>query len=76
MLRLFKLEGLKSVYLDKDIVKMRLGGESTRSLKNTIIGNREVLEAWKMNGLKPPLKFYLARPFKKVKQLIYTKPDN
>ena len=69
MLRLFKCQGLRTAYIDKDIVRMRLGGESTKSWKNILIGNREVLKAWKMNNLTPPLKFYIARPVKKIKQL-------
>jgi glycosyltransferase involved in cell wall biosynthesis len=70
MLRAFKVHGYKSHHLNQFIVKMRVGGESTKSLKNVLIGNKEVKTAWQMNGLKPPLSFWFLRFVKKVLQLV------
>ena len=69
MFRMFKVHQYKNFFIDKVIVKMRMGGESTKSWKNIIIGNKEVLLAWKMNSIIPPLKFYYLRPLKKIRQL-------
>lgn len=71
MLRMLKIHKYKSVHLDKILVKMRLGGESTAGLHNIILNNKEVSKAWEMNDLKPPLKFYFKRPIKKIKQLLF-----
>jgi glycosyltransferase involved in cell wall biosynthesis len=69
MFRMFKIHDYKTIYLNKRIVKMRLGGESTQ-FHNLILNNKEVLEAWKMNNLNPPIKFFFKRPLKKILQLI------
>jgi hypothetical protein len=47
---------------------MRMGGESTKSIKNVLIGNKEMAVAWKMNNLKPPFYFWFLRFIKKVVQ--------
>lgn len=70
MLRAFKLHGYKPFFLNSFIVNMRVGGESTKSLKNVLLANREVLLSWKMNNLKPPFKFWLLRITKKILQFI------
>ena len=54
MLRCFKVANLKSFFLDKYIVKMQLGGKTNASLSNIIKGNREILNAWKINGFHLP----------------------
>lgn len=69
MLRVLKQNKYKALHIDQTIVKMRLGGESTKGLHNLILNNKEVLKAWKMNNLTPPLKFYIKRPLKKILQL-------
>jgi glycosyltransferase involved in cell wall biosynthesis len=70
MFRAFKVHGYKPRYLNKFIVNMRVGGESTRSFKNVLIGNKEVGIAWKMNNMKPPLKFWFLRLMKKIFQIV------
>ncbi len=69
MLRAIKVHKYKATYLEKNLVKMRLGGESTSGLHNILLNNKEVLQAWRMNNLTPPIKFYIKRPWKKIKQL-------
>ncbi len=71
MLRMLKVNGYKSRHLPEVLVRMRLGGESTASWRNIVIGNREVLQAWRMNGLRPPLRLLLIRPVRKLSQLLF-----
>jgi glycosyltransferase len=70
MLRAFKIHNYKPYYLNKFIVNMRMGGESTKNLKNILIGNKEITLAWKMNNLKPPVYFWFLRFIKKVFQYL------
>ncbi|MBP1652892.1 MAG: family 2 glycosyl transferase [Bacteroidetes bacterium] len=70
MLRAFRVNNYKPYFLDKTIVKMRMGGESTRSIKNIMLGNREIMQAWKMNKLPVPALLYAYRVAKKLKQLV------
>ena len=60
MLRFIEKGGFSSNYLPLTMVKMRLGGESTGSIKNIIKGNKNVLKAFQKNGYKIP-HFYLIR---------------
>ena len=69
MFRAFKGHHYKPYHLNKFVVNMRVGGESTKSIKNVLIGNKEVRLAWEMNGMKPSLRFWLLRITKKVRQL-------
>ena len=66
MLRLFKKHHFTSKYLPKLFVKMRLGGSTNKSWKNIILGNREILKAWKLNGFSAPL---LLMPYRMLKRL-------
>ena len=69
MFRAFKVHHYKPYHLNKFVVNMRVGGESTKSFKNVLIGNKEVRIAWEMNGKRPNLRFWLLRITKKVLQL-------
>lgn len=65
MLRLIEGRNLKVNYVDRCLVCMRLGGESTRSLSNIIKGNREVIKAFKINGMRVPSPlFFIIRRIK------------
>lgn len=70
MLRFFEKCKITSSYVDEVFVKMRIGGESNRSIKNIIKANMESYKAWKANGLYiNPLRFLL-KPFSKIIQFI------
>ena len=70
MLRFFEKCKITSSYVDEVFVKMRIGGESNRSIKNIIKANMESYRAWKANGLYiNPLRFLL-KPFSKIIQFI------
>ena len=69
MLRIFAINQTKSVYLDKTLVVMRSGGTSTKSLKNIILSNYEVLKSFKENNLKINLIYIIIKIFKKILQI-------
>jgi len=71
MLRMFKIHGYKSVYLNKYIVRMRVGGISTSGWRSYWITTKELKRAWEMNGLAFPRLLYFIRPVKKLGQLIF-----
>lgn len=50
MLRFFEVHGISSLFLNITFVKMRYGGESTRSLKNILRGNRNIIRAFRKNN--------------------------
>jgi glycosyltransferase involved in cell wall biosynthesis len=51
VLRLFSQPGFKAAYLPRVLVKMRLGGESNRSLKNILRKSREDYHALRRTGV-------------------------
>jgi len=78
MLRFIEKHRIHVEYLDEVLVRMRYGGESTGSLKKIIEGNRNVLRAFKKNGipvsplypvlrLLPKLKQFIIKPMRKPK---------
>jgi glycosyltransferase len=68
MLRAFKRNVFKSMYINRLIVRMRLGGATNRSLINILSGNKEIIHAWKNNQLTPPFYLMLIRFYKRMKQ--------
>ncbi|MEY2922732.1 MAG: hypothetical protein RL108_1358 [Bacteroidota bacterium] len=66
MLRVFKKYNFKTKYINRLITKMRLGGATNQSFSNIVNQNKEILKAWKNNGLYAP--FYLM-PLRIVKRL-------
>ncbi len=67
MLRIFKKHNFKSKYINKVIVKMRLGGATNQSFSNIKKQNIEILKTWKHNQLKLP---FLLMPLRIIKRLI------
>ena len=66
MLRFIEVAGLRSRYINRYFVKMRMGGESTGSLRNIIRGNRSILCALRDNGFHPSPLFILIRMLPKL----------
>lgn len=50
MLRLIEKYHICIKYVDRYMVKMRVGGESTGSIQNIIKGNKNIIKAFKKNG--------------------------
>jgi len=67
MLRMLLKNALKATYIPEVLVKMRVGGESNHSLKNSLQANREDAKAWKKNDLHP---HFYTRWLKPVSKLI------
>jgi len=68
MLRIFKNHKFNSKYLNRLMVRMRLGGASNAGLSSVIKQNIEVLDAWKKNNLKCPFYLMPLRVLKKANQ--------
>jgi glycosyltransferase len=59
--------------LDEYIVKFKLGGTSTKSIKNIIQQNNECIAAWKDNGVRIPFYTIPFKIFRKLEQVIRAK---
>lgn len=68
MLRIFKKGSFQSKYINRLIVKMRLGGATNKSFRNILNGNKEILKAWVNNGITPPWTLMPLRVIKRVCQ--------
>lgn len=68
MLRLFKLHQFNCIYLNKYIVRMRLGGMTSGGFKSRILQNIEIYRSWRLNKLKMPLLLFPFRFVNKIKQ--------
>ena len=68
MLRFLEKYKVSSCYIDKVLVKMRIGGESNKRIINILKANLESYRAWQVNGLKiNPLRILL-KPLSKIIQ--------
>jgi len=52
VLRIFSIAETSFIYLEREIVKMRLGGVSTSGLMSNYTLNKEILESCRNNGIK------------------------
>lgn len=68
MLRFFEKHKIRIAYLPRVLVKMRMGGESNRSLANIIKGNINILRAFWKNGIFVTPFYTLRRAWGKMKQ--------
>lgn len=69
LFRFFYKGRIHARYLPYTIVRFRLGGASNRSLAHIWRANKEVEEAWRMNGEEPPTLLALRKPLRKLAQL-------
>jgi glycosyltransferase len=70
MLRVIYKNKINVSYLNKILVKMRLGGKSTASINNRIIANKEDRKAWEKNGLTPYFFTTKMKPIRKIYQFL------
>lgn len=70
MLRIFKKHTFKSKYINRLIIKMRLGGATNQNFSNIVNQNKEILKAWKNNDIKAPFYLMPLRIFKRLVQFI------
>ena len=70
MLRFLEKYNISTVFYDRFIVKMRLGGESTGSLKRIIRGNKNVIRAFKKNNIRVSFLYPVYRLVPKLFQFL------
>lgn len=70
MLRFIHKNKIVLGYLNRTIVKMRMGGVSNASLSNRIKANREDKRAWLINDLKPKTFTLILKPLSKLGQFL------
>lgn len=70
MLRFIHKHRIKLSYLERVIVKMRVGGMSNISFKNRIKANMEDRKAWKMNNMTPRFYTLWLKPLRKIVQYV------
>ena len=68
MLRFIEKHQLKWGYIAEPLVRMRLGGATSKSIKNMIKGNKECIKAFKQNNIKVSPFYSLIRLTPKLKQ--------
>jgi len=68
MLRFTELKKIKLVYFAEPLVKMRIGGTTSKNLNNICRGNLECLQAFKKNGIKVSILYPLQRLIPKIRQ--------
>ena len=73
MLRLIDKYHICIKYVDRYMVKMRVGGESTGSIQNIIKGNKNIIKAFKKNGVSVSLFYPIIRLFPKAVNLMKCK---
>lgn len=66
--RVIKHPNLKTLYLRSILVRMQLGGISTRGFKSTLILNREVIRALRSNGIYTNILMILSKYPRKILQ--------
>ena len=70
MLRFIERHGLKTHYIAEPLVRMRLGGATSKNLKNVIKGNKECIRAFEKNDMSAPLLYSIRRLAPKLKQFV------
>lgn len=68
LLRLIHVNNIKLVYLDKYVIKMRVGGKSNESVKNRVNANKEDRKAWEDNRVNPYFFTLILKPLRKISQ--------
>ncbi|KAA1259829.1 PGL/p-HBAD biosynthesis glycosyltransferase [Rubripirellula obstinata] len=68
MVRLMFRHKIQVGYIPEVTVKMRVGGKSNASLRNRLIANQLDRQAWRVNGLRPPMFLRISKPLQKLPQ--------
>lgn len=68
MLRMLYKHSLKACYINRVLVKMRVGGVSNSSISNRIRANKDDRKAWKINGLQAAWYTLYLKPLSKLMQ--------
>ncbi len=68
MLRLMEKNRIRTGYLQRPLVRMRVGGRAN-TIRGMLRGNREILHAFAANGLRPSAGLFVRRPLARLGQL-------
>jgi glycosyltransferase involved in cell wall biosynthesis len=68
MLRILKVKSVNSKHINFTMVKMRLGGATSKNISNIIKQNIEIFDAWKLNKVLMPYNFYFVKLLKRIRQ--------
>ena len=66
MLRLIEKYRISNCYIDHCLVMMREGGESNGKLSNIIKGNRNIMRAFRKNGIQVSMFYPVRRLLPKI----------
>jgi glycosyltransferase involved in cell wall biosynthesis len=69
MLRIFGVFKVKAKYLNKNLLNMRDGGTSTKSIKNILISNIEALNVLKIYNIDYRIYFIFLKILRKISQI-------
>jgi glycosyltransferase len=70
MLRFIHRYDVEPAYLPGVLVKMRVGGQSNKSLKNRLLARKEDRKAWIINNLRPSWYTFYLKPARKLIQFL------
>ena len=70
MIRFLVKHRITTTYLNKIIVKMRIGGASNKSISGRLKANRMDRKAWAVNGIKPYPWTVFLKPIRKIGQWV------
>jgi glycosyltransferase len=70
MLRFLEKHAISTHYIDETIVKMRYGGASTSSIRGIILGNKNVLRAFRKNEINVGPFYTIRRFIFKISQFV------
>lgn len=73
MIRFLANHKIKSFYINKYLVRMRSGGESNGSVKNILLGNQNIMRAFRENGVTAAPAYPVFRLMPKVMQMLKIK---
>lgn len=77
MLRFIEKNKISTYFLNEFIVKMRMGGASTGSIHNIMLGRKDILRAFKKNGYKiNAFTYYTKRIIPKILNVFITMVHN
>ena len=69
MLRFIEKNKISTSYLNRNMVSMRIGGESTSGIKSLLKSRKQLHKAFLLNGINVPYFYYIRRICKKLKTL-------
>jgi glycosyltransferase involved in cell wall biosynthesis len=69
-MRFLEIHQVRSVYIPKILVRMRMGGTTNKRLGNIIKGNLESYRACRENGLKVTPLFFVVKIFSRLPQFV------